>query len=232
MTNAGFLLPEPGFHEALRRLTREAGTLLAIDETHTLVCAYGGLAREWELEPDFLTVGKSIAAGVPLAAYGMTDEIAALIAPPEEARRRARGQWSTRSPPAARCSRTRCRWPPGAPRCSRSSPRRRSSARPRSASGWPTGLRTAIERGRSAVERGRSTAPTPTTSSRPTPPIDGAGSRAADDPDLRALIRVFMANRGVWESGWWLGPTVSVAHGRRRRPLRRAVRRRSSTEVT
>ena len=37
-------------------------------------------------------------------------------------------------------------------------------------------------------------------------------SRAADDPDLRALIRVFMANRGVWESGWWLGPSVSVAH--------------------
>ena len=58
-----------------------------------------------------------------------------------------------------------------------------------------------------------STAPTPSTSSCPTPPIDGAGSRAADDPDLRALIRVFMANRGVWESGWWLGPTVSVAHG-------------------
>ena len=37
------------------------------------------------------------------------------------------------------------------------------------------------------------------------PPADGAGSRAADDPGLRALIRVFMANRGVWESGWWLG---------------------------
>ena len=86
MTNAGFLLPEPGFHDALRRLTREAGTLLAIDETHTLVCAYAGLAREWGLEPDFLSVGKSIAAGVPLAAYGMRDEIAALIAPPEEAR--------------------------------------------------------------------------------------------------------------------------------------------------
>jgi glutamate-1-semialdehyde 2,1-aminomutase len=47
----------------------------------------------------------------------------------------------------------------------------------------------------------------------PVAPADGAGSRAADDPGLRALIRVFMANRGVWESGWWLGPTVSVAHG-------------------
>ena len=46
----------------------------------------------------------------------------------------------------------------------------------------------------------------------PQPPTDGAGSRSADDPALRALIRLFMANRGVWESGWWLGPTVSVAH--------------------
>jgi glutamate-1-semialdehyde 2,1-aminomutase len=49
----------------------------------------------------------------------------------------------------------------------------------------------------------------------PEPPDDGAGSRAADDPELRALIRIFMANRGVWESGWWLGPTVSVAHTER-----------------
>jgi glutamate-1-semialdehyde 2,1-aminomutase len=45
----------------------------------------------------------------------------------------------------------------------------------------------------------------------PEPPADGARSRDADDPGLRALMRVFMANRGVWESGWWLGP-VSVAH--------------------
>jgi glutamate-1-semialdehyde aminotransferase len=46
----------------------------------------------------------------------------------------------------------------------------------------------------------------------PEPPYDGATSRQADDPDLRALIRVYMANRGIWESGWWLGPTISVAH--------------------
>ena len=54
-------------------------------------------------------------------------------------------------------------------------------------------------------------AATPSLSSLRAPPGRG-GSRAADDPDVRALIRVFMANRGVWESGWWLGPTVSVAH--------------------
>ena len=86
MTNAGFILPQPGFHEVLRRATRDAGTLLALDETHTLVCAYGGLGGDWGLEPDFLTLGKSIAAGVPLATYGMRDEVASLIAPPAESR--------------------------------------------------------------------------------------------------------------------------------------------------
>lgn len=82
MTNAGFLLPDPGFHDGLREMTRRRGTLLAIDETHTLVTAHGGLTTEWGLEPDFLTVGKSIAGGVPLGAYGMTDDVAATLRPP------------------------------------------------------------------------------------------------------------------------------------------------------
>ncbi len=82
MTNAGFILPDAGFHDALRQLTRETGTLLAIDETHSLVTAYGGLTRAYGLESDMLTIGKSIAAGVPLAAYGMTEEIASHIVPP------------------------------------------------------------------------------------------------------------------------------------------------------
>ena len=86
MTNVGFLLPADGYHDGLRRATRETGTLLGIDETHSLVCAYAGFTRDLGLDPDFLTLGKSIAAGVPLATYGMREEIAALIAPPEEAR--------------------------------------------------------------------------------------------------------------------------------------------------
>jgi glutamate-1-semialdehyde 2,1-aminomutase len=74
--NHGLILPDPGFHEALRRITRDTGTLLAVDETHTLVCAPGGLVREWGLEPDLVSLGKSIAGGVPIGAYGMTDEVA------------------------------------------------------------------------------------------------------------------------------------------------------------
>jgi len=48
----------------------------------------------------------------------------------------------------------------------------------------------------------------------PRPARTGAEAHANDDPELRALMRVWMANRGIWESGWWLGPTVSVAHSR------------------
>jgi hypothetical protein len=66
------------------------------------------------LEPGDVAFGKSIAARVPLATYGMRDEIAAVIAPPEEARV-ASGVFTTRSPPAGRCSPTPSRWRPGAP---------------------------------------------------------------------------------------------------------------------
>ena len=72
MTNAGFLLPQPGFHDALRRLTREAGRCWRSTRRTRSSAPTPASRGEWGLEPDFLVVGKSIAAGVPLAAYGMT----------------------------------------------------------------------------------------------------------------------------------------------------------------
>src|SRR5215203_5581281 len=77
--NIGLLLPDDGFHAALRRLTRETVTLLAYDETHTHVVGPGGLVRQWGLEPDVVVSGKSIAGGLPFGAWGMTDEIAELL---------------------------------------------------------------------------------------------------------------------------------------------------------
>jgi glutamate-1-semialdehyde aminotransferase len=76
LTNIGIVLAEPGFHEKMRELTRAAGTLLIIDETHTLCCGPGGYTRAEGLEPDLMTIGKAIAGGVPVGAYGMTDEVA------------------------------------------------------------------------------------------------------------------------------------------------------------
>src|SRR2546429_2834147 len=76
MTNVGIVHPEPGYHKALRELTREHGTLLIIDETHTICAGPGGFTRAESLDPDFLVMGKPIAGGIPGAAYGFTKEVA------------------------------------------------------------------------------------------------------------------------------------------------------------
>ncbi|MBW8725875.1 MAG: aspartate aminotransferase family protein [Inquilinus limosus] len=77
LTNIGMVLPEPGFHTALRDLTRRHGTLLVIDETHTISTGPGGWTREYGLEPDFFTLGKPIAGGIPCGVYGFTAEVEA-----------------------------------------------------------------------------------------------------------------------------------------------------------
>ena len=83
MTNCSMILPEPGFHAALRRLTRAAGTLLIIDETHTLSSGLGGYTALNGLEPDLFVAGKAVAGGVPTAVWGMSEAVAAaLTAPP------------------------------------------------------------------------------------------------------------------------------------------------------
>ena len=210
LTNAGFLLPHPGFHETLRQLTTDTGTLLAVDETHTLVTAYAGLGRSWGLQPDFLTLGKSIAAGVPLGAYGMTEQLSSLLDAPEEAYQvsgAATGEIATGgtlfgnalSLAAGRAALTEV--------LTEESFARTAALGNRLARGLRAAM-AAHDVPWSVTHEGSHLYYAFTER----PPHDGASSRAADDPHLRALIRVFMANRGVWESGWWLGPTVSVAH--------------------
>ena len=76
MTNVGIVLPDDGYHAALREATRRHGALLIIDETHTLCAGPGGYTRAYDLEPDLLTIGKAIGGGVPCGAYGMTEAVA------------------------------------------------------------------------------------------------------------------------------------------------------------
>jgi glutamate-1-semialdehyde 2,1-aminomutase len=76
LTNIGIVLPDPGFHEAMRDVTRRTGTLLMIDETHTLSAGPGGYTAAFGLDPDVLTVGKPIGGGIPAGAFGVTDEVA------------------------------------------------------------------------------------------------------------------------------------------------------------
>ncbi|MDH4103910.1 MAG: aspartate aminotransferase family protein [Thermoleophilia bacterium] len=80
LTNIGIVHPEPGFHDALRELTRQHGSLLAIDETHTICCGPGGYTGAHDLEPDIVTIGKPIAGGIPAAAYGFSEEVAGRLA--------------------------------------------------------------------------------------------------------------------------------------------------------
>jgi len=79
LTNIGIVHAEPGFHSALREITRKTGTLLIIDETHTICCGPGGYTAALGLEPDMLTIGKPIAGGVPAAVYGFSNDVARLV---------------------------------------------------------------------------------------------------------------------------------------------------------
>lgn len=79
LTNVGIIHPEPGFHEALRELTRKHGALLLIDETHSMCAGPRGVTGEMGLEPDLFTVGKFVAGGYPAAALGLTEEIGAWL---------------------------------------------------------------------------------------------------------------------------------------------------------
>lgn len=79
MTNVGIVHPQPGYHQAMRDITRKYGTLLIIDETHTICAGPGGYTRAQNLQPDFLVFGKPIAGGVPGAAYGFTEQVAKCI---------------------------------------------------------------------------------------------------------------------------------------------------------
>jgi glutamate-1-semialdehyde 2,1-aminomutase len=79
LTNMGIVLPDPGYWEAATRLIKAAGALLVIDETHTFSAGPGGCTQAWDLQPDIVTMGKSIAGGVPIGAYGVTAEVDARI---------------------------------------------------------------------------------------------------------------------------------------------------------
>jgi len=75
LTNIGIVLPEPGYWDGVRELCDRTGTLLLIDETHTISAGPGGATKAWGLRPDIVTIGKTLGAGIPSAAYGVTQEV-------------------------------------------------------------------------------------------------------------------------------------------------------------
>ncbi|HXW45275.1 MAG TPA: transaminase, partial [Streptosporangiaceae bacterium] len=85
LTNIGIVLPEPGYLDQVRALTRAHGSLLINDETHTFSAGPGGCTRAWQLQPDMVTIGKAIAGGIPAGAYGLSAELAERILSDESA---------------------------------------------------------------------------------------------------------------------------------------------------
>ena len=76
LTNSCMVLPEPGFLDTVRKLTRDNGTLLLIDETHTISTGRGGYSRTHNLDPDIFVLGKPVAGGVPASVWGLSEDVA------------------------------------------------------------------------------------------------------------------------------------------------------------
>jgi glutamate-1-semialdehyde 2,1-aminomutase len=197
MTNRVHLLaPEPGWHEALQALTRRHGTLLALDETHTHVVGPGGATGRWGLDPDVVTIGKAVAGGVPMGAYGVT---AALGEELDAARHVATGGTLFGNPlsaAAAKAALTEVLVPDAYRHTAALGARLADGIQAAiAASGLPW---TVIRFG---PRSGQWYGPQPRT---------GAEAFSLVDEDLTRLLRIWLANRGVWEALAGAGPTVPV----------------------
>ena len=201
MTNSIHLLPpEPGWHEALRDLTRRYGTLLAIDETHSHVVGPGGATGMWQLRPDVVTIGKAVAGGLPMGAYGVTAELGEQL---DVARNVATGGTLFGNPlsaVAAKAALTEVLVP--------------------GAYAHTSALGSELADG---IEAAISSAGLPWTVIRLGPrsgqwygprPRIGAEAHALTDDQLTRLMRIWLANRGVWEALPGAGPTVPVPAAR------------------
>jgi glutamate-1-semialdehyde aminotransferase len=226
LTNEGVVLPDPGFHDALRELTRASGTLLLLDETHTLICAPGGLAQKWRLEPDAVVVGKAVGGGLPLGAYGMTAELSAafergesLDGQPGELATGGTLFANALSMAAARAVLTEVLTPEAYERA--------AALGAELADGLEAvvdeaGLPWKVQRlwPRSGISFSGRLA------------RDAREADADEQPELNALLRLCLANRGVWEAISTAGPAMSVAATRDDVAAYVAAFREFVTEVT
>jgi glutamate-1-semialdehyde 2,1-aminomutase len=198
--NIHMLLPEPGWHAALRDLTRRHGTLLAIDETHTHVVGTGGATGMWHLDPDIVTIGKAVAGGLPMGAYGVTAELGDQL---DATRKVATGGTLFGNPlsaAAAVAALTEVLVPDAYAHT--------TALGGELADGIEAAIRaaglpwTAIRLG---PRSGQWYGPAPRT---------GAQAYALTDDPLTRLVRIWLANRGIWEALPGAGPTVPVPAAR------------------
>ena len=203
--NFGLILPDPGFHATLRELTRSTGTLLAYDETHTQVIGPGGLTKMWALHPDFITSGKSIAGGIPFGAWGMTEDLAGLLTQhkgPDGERSNLVAIGGTLfgnalSFAAAKATMLEILTLEAYSHTQRLGSRLAEGMRAGVArTGFPWHIHHLACRSGYTFQ--------------PVPVRNAAEARACSDQLLTRLIRIWLANRGVWEAIVGAGPVCSI----------------------
>jgi len=206
MTNCNLILPEPGFHSAVRALTRRYGTLLCIDEAHTFQFAFGGLSRAWQLSSDFIVAGKGLGSGFAFAMYGMSEEIGRYVADHLDIdvgpRGIALGGTTYGSALALAVARTML-----------------EEVLTEAAYGRLAHFGTMLSDGLDRVFHERSL---PWTAFRcgprsgyclaPALPRNGGEGYQSLDYELIDARRVYMANRGIWDAVMSAGPQASIAH--------------------
>jgi glutamate-1-semialdehyde 2,1-aminomutase len=194
--NIHLLLPKPGWHEAVRQLTREYGTLLALDETHTHVVGPGGATGLWGLEPDIITIGKAIAGGVPLGVYGVNPALADHLDVSHKVATGGTLFGNALSAAAARAVLGEVLLPDAYAHTQNLGARLADGiAHAIASAGLPW---TACRFG---PRSGQWYGPQPAT---------GAEAQALTDTPLTRLMRIWLANRGIWEALPGAGPTVPI----------------------
>jgi glutamate-1-semialdehyde 2,1-aminomutase len=194
--NLHLLLPRDGWHDELRARTRAHGTLLALDETHTHVIGEHGATGRWGLEPDILTIGKAVAGGIPMGAWGVSPALAAELDPARDVATGGTLFGNALSVAASRAALTEVLVP----------------AAYEHASALGAALADGIEDAIGATglpwttvrfgpRSGQWYGPEPRT---------GADALALTDMPLTRLLRVWLANRGIWEALPGAGPTVPI----------------------
>ena len=80
MMNLGIVLPEPGYLEEVREITRRHGVVLIFDEVKTGICiAAGGATERFGVTPDMVTLAKALGGGLPAGAIGGTEEVMTVV---------------------------------------------------------------------------------------------------------------------------------------------------------
>ena len=204
ITNCGVIMPADGFHEGLRRLVTAAGSLLVLDETHTLSAGPGGLTGRWGLDPDVLVTGKSVSGGIPLGCYGMKDEVAAVLDDPSLAWDQGVATGGTLFGNALSMAAARVTL---------------SEVLTDEVYEHAAGLGARLADGIESVASDRGLAwrahrlfNRSGYTYAPELPADAVEARATFDTGLFNLQRLYMANRGVWEAIDSAGPACGIQH--------------------